>query len=197
MTANAPDIFARHLQPGERLIWNIAASPDLVRADISRQRERNTIVLAITGPIALLLAISFANAVTPKPPVTSFTLFPNLDFDPFLAPLYIIGALVLGAVAIFAAFRLIMPQWPLAFDFAVTNTRLLALGPDGRIAAELDGSRISGITIREDDRRPSVIVHPCSIDPGQDFTLAFILAPRETKAVIEETFLKQEPEAKS
>lgn len=186
--STAPDIWRSHLQPDERLVWSISASPDLVRSDASRQRQKSLTILAVAGLGATVLAIRFVESIAPKPPASSFYVISNLDFDPFLAPLYLAGAISLGVVAAFAAFRLIKPRWPIAFDFAVTNRRLLALGPDGRIAAQMEGASISGVTIYESDRESSIVAHPRDDGAGSRFAMTFIAAPREAKAIIEETF---------
>lgn len=180
MTAQA-DIWAPHLNPGERLVWSADADMTVRRAELTRQR----VIYGVTGlaslVIALLLGVRFIDSliiVTATPSIlAAFT------------PLFLVFALTMAALALWG-FRRMATRPPVATHFAATDARLIALDASGAIIDQMPGAEIDNVVAAGRRRTPDVYVLRKD-DPKEEhvFAIEHINRPLEAKALIEETFL--------
>lgn len=184
MTAQA-DIWAPHLNPGERLVWSANADMAVRRAELTRQR----LIYGVTGlaslVIALLLGVRFIDSliiVTATPSMlAAFT------------PLFLVFALTMAALALWGFRRMATPP-PAATHFAATDTRLIALDASGAVIDQMPAADIDTVVAAGRRRTPDVYVLRKE-DPKEEhvFAIEHITRPLEAKAIIEETYLPEPP----
>lgn len=184
--SSAADIWAPHLQPGERLVWSAAASRAMRKADHVRHRLIYGGAGAASLIIGLLLLARFVESVlivTAQPSMLAA-----------VTPLYIVFGLTMLALALWG-FRRARERSPEATHYAVTSARLLALDAGGALASQMSGAEIDTIIASGRRRTPDVYVLRKD-DPKEEhvFAIEHIETPLEAKAVIEETFLPAPPE---
>ena len=177
MTASA-DLWARHLQPGETIVWSASTSSDLLRAT----RRRRVTVALISGTAAAVLAV-----------------FLGLRFLESVGSYAtaIFGAFSLAmAVLAYASFRRLAAKPQAAQHYAATSTRLLALDAAGDVVSEMQGADVDGVIAGGRPQTPDIYVLRKD-DPKEDnvFALEHIDRPLEAKAIIEEAFVQPPSDA--
>lgn len=186
MTTSA-DLWSRHLQPGETIVWSASTSSDLLRAT---HRRRVTVAL-ISGTAAAVLAIFLGLRFLES--VGGYATA-NIGAS-IVAPLYGAFALAMAVLAVGCFTRLgAKPQT--AQHYAATSTRLLALDASGAVVNEMQGADVDGVIAGGRPQTPDIYVLRKD-DPKEDhvFALEHIARPLEAKAIIEETFAPQEATA--
>jgi hypothetical protein len=178
--------FAPHLREGEHIVWSAEASADRLRA---AQQRRQMIALGsglFAAVIALLLAVRFFESVSGYAT--------NDIAASLLVPLYGVFALAMAALA-YGSFSRLAARPAIATHFAATSQRLIALLPDGSVAAELPAAEIDSVIAGGRASNPDIYVLRKD-DPGDRhaFAIEHIDKPLEAKAIIEETFREYTPE---
>lgn len=174
------DLWARHLQPGETIVWSASTSSDLLRAT----RRRRVTVALISGTAAAVLALFLGLRF-----LESLGGYATANMGASLVtPLY--GAFAL-AMAVLAAgcFARLGAKPQKAQHYAATSTRLLALDAAGSVVSEMQGADVDGVIAGGRPQTPDIYVLRRH-DPKEDhvFALEHIDRPLEAKAIIEETF---------
>jgi hypothetical protein len=176
-------IWTQHLQPGERLVWQSAASFRLIRAEASRKR----LWAALLGFVSLVLAGAFAYKLYSE--VFPAGVGPTLSSG-IAAPLYAALALTLAIVAI-AQFGRIGRKAAPGRRYAMTSTRLIAINPAGRIIDQVDSLEIAGVVVGGPRNAPDLYVLRTHDDTNvRAFALEKLDQPLEAKALIEQEFLE-------
>jgi hypothetical protein len=180
-------IWTAHLQPGERLIWTAEASQALRRAELSRQR----LIYGGVGAFAVLVAVLLAARFTES-------LFLATAAPSMLAaftPLYLVFALTMAVLA-FGSFRKMMRPGPTAAHFAATEARLLALDASGALIDELPKAEVDSVIAGGRRRTPDIyVLRKDDPDEKRVFAIEHIDRPIEAKAMIEDAYLPEHPDA--
>lgn len=186
MTASA-DLWARHLQPGETIVWSASTSGDLLRAT----RRRRVTVALISGTAAAVLAVFLGLRFLES--VGSYATA-NIGAS-IVTPIF--GAFSLAmAVLAYASFRRLAAKPQAAQHYAATSTRLLALDAAGDVVSEMQGADVDGVIAGGRPQTPDIYVLRKD-DPKEDnvFALEHIDRPLEAKAIIEEAFVQPPSDA--
>ena len=181
--ATAVDTWAKHLQPGERLLWQAIASPTLRRAEISRRRWAAVLICLATTALAAAFGYKLYETFLPGAAGSGLAVG-------IAAPLYFILALTFVAVALAQLCRL-NPRLSPAIRYAATSTRLIALDAKGGLVGQVDVQDIAGFIVTGRRRAPDLVVIRRHDDPNVHvFSIEHIERPLEAKAIIEEEFLE-------
>ena len=186
MTAPA-DLWARHLQPGETLVWSASTSSDLLRAT----RRRRIAVALISGTAAAVLAVFLGLRFLES--VGGYATA-NIGAS-IVTPVF--GAVSLAmAVLAYGSFRRLAARPQRVQHYAATSTRLLALDASGAVVSEMQAADVDGVIAGGRPQTPDIYVLRKD-DPREEhvFALEHIDRPLEAKAIIEETFAQPPSEA--
>lgn len=181
------DIWARHLQPGEQLVWSASTSAALLRAT----RQRRVIVALLSGSAAAIVAVFLAMRF-----FESVGGYATADIGAsIVTPLYGAFALAMAVLAV-GCFQRLAAKPQAAHHYAATRTRLLALDASGAIVSELQGAQVDGVIAGGRAQTPDIYVLRKD-DPKEEhvFAVEHIDKPLEAKAIIEETFVQPPSEA--
>ena len=181
------DIWARHLQPGERIVWSATTSASLLRAT----RQRRVTVALLSGSAAALLSLFLGLRF-----LDSVGGYATADIGAsIVTPLYAAFALAMAVLAI-SFFRRLGARPHAAAHYAATSSRLLALDASGAIVGEMQGAEVDGVIAGGRAQTPDIYVLRKD-DPKEDhvFAIEHIDRPLDAKAIIEETFAPPAEEA--
>jgi hypothetical protein len=175
-------MWAKHLQPDERLIWQADTSQRLVRAEASRRR----LMAVLAGLASAILAAAFGYKLYELIVVGNAQ--PNLSIA-IGGPLYGLIALAFAAVA-FAQIARLFRKPPPAFRYAATTTRLIALNAAGRIVDQVDVQDVAGLILGGRRRTPDLYALRKHDDTNvRAFAIERIEKPLEAWNIIEEHLL--------
>jgi hypothetical protein len=186
VTASA-DLWARHLQPGENLVWSASTSSDLLRAT----RHRRIAVALISGTAAAVLAVFLGLRFLES--VGGYATA-NIGAS-IVTPIFGVFSLAMAVLA-YGCFRRLAARPQRAQHYAATSTRLLALDASGSVVSEMQGADVDGVIAGGRPQTPDIYVLRKD-DPREEhvFALEHIDRPLEAKAIIEETFAQPPSEA--
>ena len=180
MTASI-DMWARHLQPGETIVWSASTSSDLLRAT----RRRRVTVALVSGTAAAVLAVFLGLRFLES--VGGYATA-NIGAS-IVTPIYAAFSLAMAVLA-YGCFRRLAAKPQAAQHYAATSTRLLALDAAGAVVSEMQGADVDGVIAGGRPQTPDIYVLRKD-DPKEAhvFALEHIARPLEAKAIIVETFM--------
>ncbi|HVY90662.1 MAG TPA: hypothetical protein VG942_17480 [Hyphomonadaceae bacterium] len=174
-------IWTKHLEPGERLVWQAGASARLLRADASRRRLAAGLMLLAS--LGLAAAFGWKLYESAFPDGGGFTMAAG-----FAIPLYFVLALTFLAVAVGQVQR-IARKAPPPRQYALTDHRLIALDAAGKLVDQVDRQEIAGLILGGRRAAPDLFVLRNHDDTNvRAFSIEHIDKPVEAKAIIEQTF---------
>jgi hypothetical protein len=187
LTNKTASTWARHLAPGEMLVWEASASDRLRRAEVARRRWAAILIGLACAVLAGAFAWKLYESFQPGQHQ------PNLNAA-LAVPLYAALAITFGIVFIAQLGRL-NPKLSPAVRYAATSTRLIAADASGAVIDQVDVQDIAGLILGGRRSAPDIFVLRRHDDMNvRAFAIEHIDKPFEAKAILEEQVLEPSAE---
>ncbi|MEP7211023.1 MAG: hypothetical protein ABI740_09325 [Alphaproteobacteria bacterium] len=178
-------LWSPHLQPDERVLWQVPVVEARYLAEQSRQRKLGVIVMAASIVAAGMFAVSLMEMMASTNGSAALTASLNRVL---LLPIYclaILACLVIAGGQI-SRFNL---RHPAAAAYAVTSARVLAIDGNGALIDQIEGSEIAALDLSGPDNASNLTVRR-KAGAGARLSIAYVDHAAEAKSAMEEAFGK-------